>query len=28
MQVQDIMSTNVKTVGPDDLVKDIAILMI
>ncbi len=28
MQVQDIMVTNVKTVKPDDLVKDIAVMMI
>ncbi len=28
MQVQDIMSTNVKTVTPDQLVKDIAIIMV
>ncbi|MEO1890370.1 MAG: CBS domain-containing protein, partial [Candidatus Thioglobus sp.] len=28
MKVQDIMSTNVKTVTADQLVKDIAIMMI
>ncbi len=28
MRVEDIMSTTVKTVGPNDLVKDVAILMV